>query len=167
MRRLDHQQKLHFNSRPLRSAIKSQSLQSPSWFELARQARHSDQCGQSKAKVRHPLFRGINFNVALLQLETPIRKFNDKINSVALPPINYKLVTGSLAVVSAWMNEEEIKATTLMITSYYLLSDKECRKYYGRDLSAVFCAGYIIEKMREYQACHGTSQFLHFLLSIH
>jgi secreted trypsin-like serine protease len=97
-----------------------------------------------------------HYDVALLQLQTPIRNFVATIKSIALPAANQKLVPGTSVQVIDWMSL--ISTTTkLMKAETYYVSETICEMLYGpsRWTSQKFC----IDNTPEEVECRGTTHF--------
>jgi secreted trypsin-like serine protease len=96
-----------------------------------------------------------DYDVALLQLQTPIRQFVATIKSIALPAANQKPVPGTSVQVIDW----SMVSTTmsLMKAQNYLMSQSLCEYFYGpsRLTSRLLC----IDNTRDRANCKGTSHF--------
>jgi trypsin len=110
--------------------------------------------------IIHPDFDGTNNDIAILRLQIPIRNFNAKINSIALPEADEQLVENSIATVTGFLNQGGNggnQFSSLVKSSLSVIADAECSEVYGTITDAMICATHGTQGMGD---CEGISHFL-------
>jgi hypothetical protein len=99
-----------------------------------------------KKIIKHPKSRVIDYDFALLQLETPIKEFTRTINKIPLAPPDYELVVGSMAKVSGFgtVSEGGNMSDILLHAEVPLFDFKLCGQRYGGNkiTPRMFCTGH-------------------------
>jgi secreted trypsin-like serine protease len=93
--------------------------------------------------IIHPDFDGTNNDIAILQLQNPIRNFTARINSIALPEADEQLVENSIATVTGFLNQGGNggnQFSSLVKSSLSFISEDECSETYGTVTSSMICA---------------------------
>jgi trypsin len=89
----------------------------------------------SKITVHPEIYNpNANYDFALLQLETPIKEFDSKVKSIALPSADQKSVVGYPASLSGWdrSKTDPLKTERLQKAEVSLMDLDDCRAKYGR-----------------------------------
>jgi hypothetical protein len=93
--------------------------------------------------IKHPKSEWFFYDFALLRLKTQISEYGPSVNKIALPAADYKLETGSEAMISGWgsLSENGEFSKNLQKAVVSLIDLEECRKIYGdRITDEMICA---------------------------
>ncbi|NXP77933.1 TMPS5 protease, partial [Ramphastos sulfuratus] len=136
------------------------------WLVFAGMVSHSSAGQQAGVPVQevisHPLYNGssLDYDIALLRLQRPLRFSADAIRAVCLPPLQQDLLQGTQCWVSGWgytRPHQGQVAGTLKEALVPLIGTKRCNSscMYRGELSArMLCAGHPQGRV---DACQGDS----------